>query len=383
MSPRTENTESSAAQDELLNEPPQLMGAACDFISGVYGETEWLNALKGYVGCDSILGGWWYINDPETYRTVSSDGPEIEVPVDWIRRLDTLLDSKQDLQTSLIEAPASGETPYLDNAGMPVFSDDRHLAFIGFGSVRAVMIFSVADNHQLVRLRLQNILPQIEKMLAMKDRVNIFQDMLNLANAVFSLIPRGVVTILPNTKIVKANDRAIDLMKDSSLVYKKDDEFHFQESDLQCEFVEQLDIIDKLPPQMRIEYAWYKQLVNYEQTKSLLLTMRALSFDRGGPNVGPYKWAVVITLGDKEVNLTPGEAKLREFYQMSRAEAAFVNEFLRTTSIEDAAKARGITVHTARSHLRSVYEKVGVGDKAQLVRALSSSLILHNREAGE
>jgi len=372
--------------DPSADEPPQLLGAACDFLAGEIDETAWLDALAEYLQCESILGGWWYIDNPDGYRVVAASGPEIDVPFDWVRRLDTLLDSTRVTNTSVIAPPASERFPYIENSSEPIFSANRLVAYIRFGSVRAVMIFSESRDvtwQKRCYARLEKVLPHIEKMLAMKARVNHFVDMLDLANKVFSLVPRGILTVMPDCQMVVHNRRADELLSEGRIIFAKEGKFGFCSHEVQQEMLDQLQIIDSLDRRQRLDYSWFKHLFDYGDSKSVLLTMRVLLFDRSSPAAGPYTWAVVITLADKATTFSPGEAKLREFYQMTPAEAGFVNEFMRTANIDEAAQSRKISLNTARSHLRKVYAKVGVKNKADLIRVLSQDLVMYRRRTDE
>jgi DNA-binding CsgD family transcriptional regulator len=63
-------------------------------------------------------------------------------------------------------------------------------------------------------------------------------------------------------------------------------------------------------------------------------------------------------------------------FQLTRAEAELVGELVRGRSLEDAARANGVSIHTVRTQLRNASGKVGAHSQADLVgRVLSDPLI--------
>ncbi len=56
--------------------------------------------------------------------------------------------------------------------------------------------------------------------------------------------------------------------------------------------------------------------------------------------------------------------------QLSPAERRVVNLLVQGRAIDAVARELGISVHTARSHLKSIYAKTGVHRQAQLVAHL-------------
>jgi len=72
----------------------------------------------------------------------------------------------------------------------------------------------------------------------------------------------------------------------------------------------------------------------------------------------------------------PGERApelLTRLYGLTRAEANFLATFLRAGNVPKTAEALGISVNTARSHLRSLFRKTGTGNQAELMRTVTAS----------
>jgi DNA-binding CsgD family transcriptional regulator len=67
---------------------------------------------------------------------------------------------------------------------------------------------------------------------------------------------------------------------------------------------------------------------------------------------------------------------VRELYGLTPAEAAITAALALGRSVEDAAKAKRVSLATLRSHLRSIFAKTGTRRQAELVSiALRGSAI--------
>jgi len=62
----------------------------------------------------------------------------------------------------------------------------------------------------------------------------------------------------------------------------------------------------------------------------------------------------------------------RAIYGLSQAQTGMIEHIANGLDVSDAARALGITKNTARTHLRRVYEKVGVNSQIELLRLLIS-----------
>jgi DNA-binding CsgD family transcriptional regulator len=73
---------------------------------------------------------------------------------------------------------------------------------------------------------------------------------------------------------------------------------------------------------------------------------------------------------DPDIALDSHEQHLRELYGLTAGEARLTSWLLQGKSVEEAAAAMGITVNTARTRLKRIYNKTGVRRQPELVRRL-------------
>jgi DNA-binding CsgD family transcriptional regulator len=80
----------------------------------------------------------------------------------------------------------------------------------------------------------------------------------------------------------------------------------------------------------------------------------------------------MITLHSAAGRCSPCARRLGRLLGLTPAESGLVAElFVQCGRLDDVAAARGITHETARSQLRSVFQKCGVGSQAELVRLVA------------
>jgi DNA-binding CsgD family transcriptional regulator len=68
------------------------------------------------------------------------------------------------------------------------------------------------------------------------------------------------------------------------------------------------------------------------------------------------------------------ESMLRTFYGLTPAEARFVALLLTGCSVQDASEALAITLNTARTHLKRIFDKTGTSRQSDLVRLLTGGV---------
>lgn len=91
----------------------------------------------------------------------------------------------------------------------------------------------------------------------------------------------------------------------------------------------------------------------------------------------------MVVVIDPEVNTAPPIAALKALYGMTEAEARLTFGLLQGARLEDYAERAGISMNTARTHLKSIFAKTETTRQAELVRLLSQTLCLPMNESAE
>jgi DNA-binding CsgD family transcriptional regulator len=93
------------------------------------------------------------------------------------------------------------------------------------------------------------------------------------------------------------------------------------------------------------------------------------------PRKGGMSNAVVaIFVADPSARLFAGPEALTELYQLTHSEAELVRLLASGLSLEEAAERRGVSLNTARSHLKHVFAKTDTSRQGELVRLIISGV---------
>jgi DNA-binding CsgD family transcriptional regulator len=83
---------------------------------------------------------------------------------------------------------------------------------------------------------------------------------------------------------------------------------------------------------------------------------------------------VAIFVADPSARFFAGPEALTELYQLTHSEAELVRLLATGLSLEEAADKRGVSLNTARSHLKHVFAKTDTSRQGELVRLIVSGL---------
>ncbi|CAM3350615.1 hypothetical protein JHFBIEKO_5580 [Methylobacterium mesophilicum] len=113
------------------------------------------------------------------------------------------------------------------------------------------------------------------------------------------------------------------------------------------------------------------------EDKTLLIAASALA----PTPYGTAEPAVLLRLIDPATIRLPGKDMLQVQFGLTPAEAAFALEMLAGNDLVASASHRGITLHTARVHLRRIFEKTETRRQAAMIRLLLLCPRLVTRQA--
>jgi DNA-binding CsgD family transcriptional regulator len=370
----------SGDRHQALLKAKDFFEATFDLLSDDITGPIWLGRLASFAECDSVSCMWWPAGQPRECITEHS-GEGADLSIDTLHRLDFLID-ELDLQQPAVFDESILEAGQLANdPSLSAFPSGTLVACLDYHPARVVLIFKgcklAATSSQNAALSVEELLPMLQKSVAAKKRLSILSDREDISSKAFDCIPHGVLTLAPDRAMISKNLKAKELLADGSIISMQEGKLVFGDSLLQGEFEEQLALIEDFPVGRLGDYAWYKSVAG---KGGLLLTMRALSHDLWRIESSVSNRAAVITLGDAEHSSAPGEAKLRNFYHLTPAQARFANQLLISGGVEAASEVLNISVHTARSHLREIYTKVGVNNMAQLFRQISQTFIVNTNK---
>ncbi len=83
---------------------------------------------------------------------------------------------------------------------------------------------------------------------------------------------------------------------------------------------------------------------------------------------------VVLFVVDPESGRSTTAEVLEDLYELTHSEAQIVRLIAQGMSLEEAATARGVSMNTARSHLKHAFAKTGTGRQSELLRLVISGV---------
>lgn len=70
----------------------------------------------------------------------------------------------------------------------------------------------------------------------------------------------------------------------------------------------------------------------------------------------------------------PSVATLRQLFGLSPSEARLAHELAKGFDVKEAAETLGVTVNTARTYLRTIFQKTGVNRQSELIRLFNNAI---------
>ncbi len=102
----------------------------------------------------------------------------------------------------------------------------------------------------------------------------------------------------------------------------------------------------------------------------------------GAMRIEPSQPAAMIFIGDPDRQREPSMSVLAQTYNLTPAEAPLTEALLEGERLQDYADRVGVSIHTAKTHLKQVFAKTGHGRQADLIRdVLSNPVLRMSREA--
>jgi DNA-binding CsgD family transcriptional regulator len=98
-----------------------------------------------------------------------------------------------------------------------------------------------------------------------------------------------------------------------------------------------------------------------------LMVSSLLARNEGDPS---SEIVAVLFVVDPEGGAPPVSEVLERFYSLTHAEAEIVRLLATGVSLEEAAQSRGVSINTARSHLKHAFSKTGTSRQGELVRLI-------------
>jgi DNA-binding CsgD family transcriptional regulator len=216
------------------------------------------------------------------------------------------------------------------------------------------------------------ILPHLRRAIQFHARLNHVESERDLYASAVDRLAVGTIILDENAKLLKANDIA------KQLIDRKDGLFIVNEH-LQLSNREQGSELQTLVNEL---------VSSHHDSKPGLPAAMRISRPSGLPDLGLVirpvpvsEWSegqscptVALFISDPEQQPETSQQTITRLFGFTPAEAALAMQLTRGLSLAEASEQLGISQHTARAQLKSIFSKTGVSRQAELVRLIVKSV---------
>jgi len=361
-----------------MNHAIEMLDSVADLHLGNIDMGEWLQRLTVVTECSSTCTVSWTAGLSDTVKFDYSAVP-ILIDQPWISAMDKLISDAKPAPPGLLDEIAKSAGALPKDPKDPLNNPDLMVCYLDSEPARTLLIlrcdekpggWSIDD-----RKRIQMLLPVLLKAHQLHRKLVQTGNHLDIANKVLHSIPRGIVGFSKDLKILKANKMAEDILSTKDIFVAQDGELVITNDVLRADFYEWLRTAWSTPAKELEEAVWHRGFYSHDAQLSYQLTARVDTLENWNIESSSSNRFASLFIAIPETPVTPTQAQLKEFYGLTRAQARLVIALLSGMSITQASEELNISINTSRSHLRTIYNKLGVDSKAELLRLLAATLV--------
>jgi DNA-binding CsgD family transcriptional regulator len=209
------------------------------------------------------------------------------------------------------------------------------------------------------RRLLEGFVPHLRASLSAQKRLAQSRSLLTPLLNTLNELDQGVVLLRSDRTVVHMNDSARALLRGQSALEVKGDRLDFASA----EWNEQFRALARPDRQLARSETVYLR-VRAAGGQMLQATLMRLADDVAGP-----RHLVLFIKQQRSDNAA--EVALRKLYGLSPTEAQLASLLAQGRSVNEVAQARAVSIHTVRSQLKSVMQKLDVKRQAEIVQIIN------------
>lgn len=327
----------------------------------------------------------WQDNDPDTQSSWCAGEPA-ELPAGLIHWLNNSLHRKIELPVSLNELAEAHPVP--DSAVNELVKNPQLMAvLLDTTPSRMLILFTRnsaspawSDAERQSYMAVAAIMRQAVRMHKFVDSMKGFvATSQGLANS----SPIGMVVMRPDGKITNANHRAKQILNRGDGISIRNDKLLINQNLLNDEFQQLLSSAAKMSAEKARNFQWHRGVPRRSSKTAYQLSVHMLNLPEWHIQSSHFDKVVVAFMADPLRLAVPNSDQFKRYYGFTDAQAKVALALWGGTGIGEAATKLSISVNTARTHLRAIYEKTGVANHAELMAVLTTSLNRSNRFVDE
>jgi DNA-binding CsgD family transcriptional regulator len=191
----------------------------------------------------------------------------------------------------------------------------------------------------------------------------------HLAERALNLLSVGVLLLTSDRRIAFANRIAQDLLDRGDIIRSLGGRLVGSDNLPEAELA---GVISRAAYQAGVQGLRLDRGIGRPPIQILGMPLRPVP---GSPPVATPQTNVMVVVVDPEVSTAPSIETLKALYGLTAAEAHLAQRLLRGERLEECARHAGISVNTARTHLKAVFAKTDTNRQTDLIRLLSWTLL--------
>ena len=346
----------------------QVLEGCFDLLNDETTGPEWLEKVAAMASCETAACLWW-----------REDAPDVCF-ADVHGELQFLVDDWLDLMEPAFARNPSDRPVMLDEIirDTPMLGPQRMVYCLETTPTRYVFIFEKPVGRPAFterdRENAMRVMQILAKPVKVRRQLSWLRDVVDLTNKTFDEIPSGFIVFSPSGKFVAANRVARKLIAANDLMRTRNGNFELTDQSKQQELRAEMRRVLELPRSALREYVWHRNLNGSTGPDACMAALLVFPFDSWKLESTDKDRVFVMVLQIEQAYALPEVSQLQEFYQLTKAQARLVRTMMDGNGVEDAAAALNVSVNTVRSHLRAVYGKLGVENKAQMLKRVGQTI---------
>jgi DNA-binding CsgD family transcriptional regulator len=360
----------------------RVMAGSCRLMRGEINPEQWLEKLAVMAEADGAAVCSWHTGKVQECRAHAYG---TAIPLHSLQRtvIDTALAAHPPTAPQFVDHTLRAAGPGTLAAHDPALDRGRRLSLlVDWEPARSVVCLTRSSNSPAFtpqeRASFLALGPHFRESCLLHKHVDGLIDIARISNAIFNSSPRGMMLLKPDGSVPVANFKAQQLTTRDDGIAVRNGQLQISDPDVMHELMEVLQQLDSMPRDKFHELRWFWSVAGKQRDVPYQLALQVILLPNGNIESRFSDRVALLFVNDPTSVSRPTEAELRQYYGLTGAQARVALALWGGLSIKDAAHKLSISVHTARSHLRSIYATTGTHSHAELMSVLTATLVRHH-----
>lgn len=359
----------------------ELLESVLDLQLGSINIDEWLKRLAVQTNSAAAFSASWPAQRPDLAEDCSSS-KYFALDAKYLPALDRIITLSSPEEPGFIEDIMQPDDSLSEPPESPLNDPAWMIAYLDSYPACIIIALRCPDRPggwtDIDRNIFRKVLPVLRKAHLLHKEATLARNRLNIANTILDTSPRGLISLNPRGEILHTNSMAINLLSRSDAITQKNGMLEIRNDLVAVQFAEKLATVRTAPIESLNDFVWNRSFQNIDKSQLYQLSLSAHRVKDWRFESTPYDRFLVIFISAPEFRTLPTTEELSDFYDLTRAQARLTIALMEGKSVEQSAHHLHISVNTIRSHLRSIYAKLGTDNRADLLRIISMTLISHS-----